>query len=134
MAIENDFIAIGIAALSFLSTILIAFLNRENEHRLTKLEENVPTKTDLDNLKDMCFKMNMIWSFYEKQLPLLLKNPPILDGILLKASLGVKLLDKEELIKLKDYLHEQIKSEDTGRRLIASIYLQIVESGEHNDN
>ena len=127
MAIENEFIAIGIAALSFLSAIIIAVMNRENEHRLTKLEENVPTKADLDNLKDVCFKTNMIWSFYEKQLPLLLKNPPYMDGLLLKASLGIKFLDKEELIKLKDYLHEQIKTEDTGRQLMASLYLQVVE-------
>lgn len=125
---DSGLIVIGVSVVSLLTSVGIAIINRENEHRFTSLEHNMMTKEERDKFMDVCFKMNMVWEFYEKQLPLLLKNPAELDELLDKASANVEALDSDERQRLLDYLNAKADSDDVSRKFWAGIYLKVLKS------
>jgi len=125
---DNGFVALGIAGISLVTSVILAFINRENEHRFTVLEHSVLTKDEHDKLIDVCFKMNMVWDFYEKQLPLLLKNPEEMDPLFDKASKDMLSLTSSEFDKLVKYLKGQVESSNESRRYWAGAYLSVLQS------
>ena len=127
-SLDSNVIAIGIGALSLITTIIVAFVNRENEHRLTTLEHSVFTRDERDKFLDTCFKMTMLWEFYEKQLPILLKNPLELDELFERASVDAALLTKDEKKILIDYLRDKAESDDINKRYMAKLYIRILNS------
>jgi hypothetical protein len=128
MSISEGVITLGVAGISLVVSVALAFINRENEHRFTTLEHSVLTKEECDKLMDTCFKMNMVWDFYEKQLPLLLKNPEEMDPLFDKASKDILSLEPSEVSKLVKYLKEQVSSSNDTRRYWAGVYLSVLQS------
>jgi hypothetical protein len=138
------------AVISAVGAAIIAVFNRENEHRTTVLEEakkEHESRIDrLENIKhekqfseeekkqimDMTLKVSLLWTSFEKNIPLFLKNPEELDSILQKLSeYGIEKAceeftedDKDKLFK---YLQTQLLSKDGLRRMWAALYLDMMQ-------
>ena len=78
--------------------------------------------------------VRLMWKSYET-IPSMLKNPVEMDDLLDRASKGIDEVKHnftpEEKKKLITFLEEQTHSTDGGRRLMATIYLDML-NFEHN--
>lgn len=141
------------AVVSAVGAAIIAVFNRENEHRTTVLEEakkEHESRIDrLENIKhekqfseeekkqimDMTLKVSLLWTSFEKNIPLFLKNPEEMDPILEKLSvMGINKaceeFTKNEKDKLIKYLQIQLTSNDGLHRMWASIYLDMLQKDD----
>jgi len=141
--VDGNIATIALGLLTLIGTIVVALLGREQEHRLTKVEEaqaDMVTKEEFerrslseDQLKsfdEICFMVKLMWKTYEQNIPTMLKNPEEMDDLLDRASKGIdevkKYFTSEEKTKLITFLEEQTHSKDGGRRLMATIYLDML--------
>jgi hypothetical protein len=151
--IDSAVVAVIVGAIV---TVVGYVLNSSNEHRITvgeqidklhedrldKLEDQKPheqfTGEEKAKIMDTCLKVSLLWGAFEKNIPLLLKNPKEMDELLEKISeVGISKaksqMTQEEKDKLIKYLHTRLSSERAEMRMWASIYLAMLEgkpSGE----
>lgn len=84
---------VAVAFISLIGTVLLAYLNRELEHRLTKLEErqsnireNMFNEKDRACLMENTLKVKLLFDRYVGEAAEALKNPPAIDAALTKIQ------------------------------------------------